>query len=51
MIAYADSEVGKIVQHLRTSGMCSHWRDCHFTDALSQSLLKHLLKVEGGAAE
>ena len=29
----------------------SHWRDCHFADALSPSLLKHLLKVEGGAAE
>ena len=25
--------------------------DCHFADALSPSLLKHLLKVEGGAAE
>ena len=22
----------------------SHWRDCHFADALSPSLLKHLLK-------
>ena len=29
----------------------SHWRDCHFADALSPSLLIHLLKVEGGAAE
>ena len=30
----------------------SHWREfCHFADALSPSLLKHLLKVEGGAAE
>jgi hypothetical protein len=29
----------------------SHWRDCHFADALSPSLLKHLLKVEDGAAE
>ena len=27
--------------------MISHWRDCHFADALSPSLLKHLLKVEG----
>ena len=26
-------------------------RDCHFAGALSPSLLKHLLKVEGGAAE
>ena len=29
----------------------SHWRDCRFADALSPSLLKHLLKVEGDAAE
>ena len=33
------------------SGPSSHRRDCHFDDALSPSLLKHLLKVEGGAAE
>ena len=26
-------------------------RDCHFTDSPSPSLLKHLLKGEGGAAE
>ena len=26
-------------------------RDCHFADALFPSLLIHLLKVEGGAAE
>ena len=27
----------------------SHWReDCHFDEALSPSLLKHLLEVEGG---
>ena len=32
-------------------GSPSHWRDCHFADVLSPSLLKHLLKVEGGAAE
>ena len=25
----------------------SHWRDCHFADALSPSLLKRLPKVEG----
>ena len=29
----------------------SRRRDCHFTDALSSSLLKHLLNGEGGAAE
>ena len=29
----------------------SHRRDCHSTDALSQSILKHLLKAEGVAAE
>ena len=32
-------------------GVASHWRDCHFADALSPSLLNHLLKVEGGAVE
>ena len=26
-------------------------RDCHFADSHSRSLLKHLLKVEEGAAE
>ena len=29
----------------------SRQRDCHFTDIPSSSILKHLLKVEGGAAE
>ena len=29
----------------------SRRRDCHFTDTPVLSLLKHLLKVEGGAAE
>ena len=33
------------------SGPFSHWRDCHFADALSPSLLKHLLKVEGVSAK
>ena len=37
--------------HMDTFGGASHWRDCHFADALSPSLLKHLLNVEGGAAE
>ena len=37
--------------HDHHDGGSSHWRDCHFADALSPSLLKHLLKVEGGAAE
>ena len=31
-------------------GRISRWRDCHFVDALSPSLLIHPLKVEGGAA-
>ena len=31
-----------------SAGTSSHWREfCHFADALSSSLLKHLLKVEG----
>ena len=29
----------------------SRWRDCHFTDIPSPSLLIHLLNVERGAAE
>ena len=33
------------------TGLGSHWRDYHFADALSSSLLKNLPKVEGGAAE
>ena len=32
-----------------TSG--SHWRECYFADALSPFMLRHLLKVEGGAAK
>ena len=28
---------------------CSHWRDCHFDDTPCLSLLKHLLKSQGGA--
>ena len=32
-------------------GGASRRRDCHFADALSPSLLIHLLKAEGGAAE
>ena len=33
-------------------GVTSHRREfCHSADALSPSPLKHLLKVEGGAAE
>ena len=39
------------VQGFNWTGFFSHWRDCHFADALSPSLLKPLLKVEGGAAE
>ena len=32
-------------------GLDSRWRDCHFANTPSPSLLKHLLKVEGGAAK
>ena len=32
-------------------GATSRRRDCHFADALASSLLTHLLKIEGGAAE
>ena len=27
-------------------GWRSHWRDCHFADTLSLSLLKHLIQAE-----
>ena len=33
------------------AGTLSRWRDCHFTDTPFSSILKHLLKGEGGAAE
>ena len=36
---------------LKDSGDNSRRRDCHFADTPSPSMLKHLLKVEGGAAE
>ena len=36
---------------LTEDGGVSRRRDCHFADALSPSLLIHLLKGEGGAAE
>ena len=32
-------------------GPASRWRECHFADALSPSLLRHLLRVEGSAAD
>ena len=38
-------------KHPQDTGADSHWRDCHFADVLSPSLLIHLLKLEGGAAE
>ena len=43
--------LGSMGFNLIRLGVISHWRDCHFADALSPSLLIHLLKVEGGAAE
>ena len=44
-----DNSVKPSTFHGIDSGAASHWRDCHFADALSPSVLKHLLKVEGGA--
>ena len=35
----------------RPAGGASRRRDCHFTDTPSSSILKRLLKGEGGAAE
>ena len=40
----------KALVRLNAAGPPSHWRDCHFADATSPSLLKHLLKVEGGCS-
>ena len=34
--------------HWSTSGSTSHWRDCHFDDTPCLSILKHLIKVQGG---
>ena len=44
-------ELFHAIDEFDLDGSPSHWRDCHFADVLSPSLLKHLLKVEGGAAE
>ena len=38
---------GLLLTGLREGGR-SHWRDCHFADAPSPSVLKHLIGVEGG---
>ena len=43
--------VPTVPSHVFAALASSHWRDCHFAGALSPSLLKHLLKVEGVAAE
>ena len=48
--------IGQRSQWLREGGMGrqlspSRRRDCHFADALTLSLLKHLLKLEEVAAE
>ena len=48
-VAIVDGEV--YTQWHVTPGIFSHWRDWHSADALSPSLLKRLLNVEGGAAE
>ena len=50
-ISRRDTESGCYSGRSLSPGDASHWRDCHFADALYPSLLKHLLKVEGGAAE
>ena len=44
---------GTIALDLEISGFgaVSHWRDLHFADALSPSLLKHLLKLKGGVQQ
>ena len=42
---------GIIPPELNQALLIASWRDCHFADIPSPSLLKHLLKGEGGAAE
>ena len=39
------------VRDTERAGGLSPRRDCHFADIPSPSVLKHLLQVEGGAAE
>ena len=45
------SDLPILLLNFPLKGSASHWPDCHFADALSPSLLMHLLNVEGGAAE
>ena len=47
----ADPFVVTIALGAGPGGPTSRRRDCHFAGALSPSLLIHLPKVEGGAAE
>ena len=42
---------GSLVSRSWPGAQSSRRRDCHFTDISSPSMLKHLLKVEGDAAE
>ena len=51
IVALESKSNGNGIARIRFDGGCSHWRDCHFADALSPSLLKHLQKGEGSAAE
>ena len=57
LTVYGDTWVGPVHRCLghrpvvRAGLLHSHWREfCHFADALSPSLLKHLLKEEGGCS-
>ena len=51
MLLRAAIALGGSAWSTRASGAYSRRRDCHFTGIPSPSILKHLLKVEGGAAE
>ena len=48
---YAHAASVESAQALIDKGHDSHWHDCHSADAPSPTLLTHLLKGEGGAAE
>ena len=49
--AVSDEITDKLYETCHSLGITRGRRDCHIADDLSPSLLKHLPKVEGGAAE
>ena len=49
-LASAETSGGAVIDGEHTV-LPSHCRDCHFDDTPCLSILKHLLKIQGGAAE